>query len=193
MYGQTESEMVMVGEINEIRKNPKSYIPKVEKYIRSAESMLSMYDNKNVTINTKSVSGGSTKTNDMKNGKTINGKDVFIQRIEAAKELILILDTLQSMDTLVFDSTMYPITITHGKYVEKTGKIGHYGPNGTKPLDRFGYDVGENLTNGGNRGLISLMVDAGVYTRGHRKNILNRNYKEISIYISDFVVVQNFK
>lgn len=180
-------------EINQIRKDPKSYIPKVESYIKSTEMMIKMFDNKNLKIKATSTSGNSTKTNGMKNGKTINGKDIFVKRIEAAKELISILDTLSSMDTLVFDSTMYKKTTLHGKYLERTKIIGHYGPNGTTPSDRFGYEVGENVSSGGNA-LINLMVDSGVNTRGHRMAILNcGTCRHISIYISDFVVVQNFR
>lgn len=197
--GQTSDEMSMVSEINGIRTNPKSYIPKVETYIKGQEVWLEKFDSPNHKVMVTSTSGTLTKTNSVKNTNTVFGKDVFIRNIKVAKELISILDTLTPMDTLIFDSTMYLITKSHGNYLSSVNQNGHYGPKGQSVNDRFkhlGYLVSENC--GGT--LISLMVDSGIPGYGHRYTIINPKLSHISIYKvlnhptwGSKYVVQNFR
>jgi uncharacterized protein YkwD len=188
--------MLMIYEINKIRSNPKSYIPKVEKYLDAQKWLLSRYDDPKSTIKTVSYTGNKDVNNKNINIKKTTGKDVHIRNIKVAEELISILDTLTPMDTLVFDSLMYKITVSHGEYLKSVNQTGHYGPNGQTPFERLGPKGSENCGSS----LIGLMVDAGVPGYGHRYNILNVKWKYISVYYikghpswGDEYMVQNFR
>lgn len=72
----------------------------------------------------------------------------------------------------------------------KNGGIGHFGKDGSKPVDRIerygNWDVSaaENIAYGiddARRVVISLLIDDGVPDRGHRANILNPSFSVIGI------------
>ena len=192
---QTNEEISMVIEINKIRKNPKSYIPQVKKYIKEQEWWMEN------TSNAVSYSGNMDKNNQITSKNTLKGKDVFIRNIASAEDLISVLDTLKPMDTLIFDQKMYKITLSHGQYLKKTNKTGHYGPNGQTLKDRFkNFNSSKKFSENCGTGLINLMVDAGVDGYGHRYNILDRGWNYVSIYyIKDHptwgndYMIQNFR
>lgn len=182
---QTKEEVYMMYEINKIRKNPKSYIHVVENYIKKNELMIEVLTkNKNLKVNIVSHSDDYGR---------LTGVDVINLKIKAAKDLINDLKTVEPMDTLTFDKKMYKTTVKHGKYLESIESLTHFGPNNQKISDRikFSNTCGENLATE-NDALINLMVDYGAEDYGHRYNILNKEFKQISIYIST-IVVQNFK
>jgi uncharacterized protein YkwD len=197
IFCQTNKELLILYEINKIRSNPKSYISKAEEYINTQNFILKKYEDSKFTINTTSYSGNSNSNNDMVNVKKTTGKDVHIQNIKAAEDLINVLDTITPMDTLMFDSLMYKITKSHGEYLKSVDKTGHYGPKGQTVFDRFNsYEVSENC----GTSLIGLMVDSGIPGFGHRYNILNPKWNYISIYYiidhpswGDSYMIQNFK
>jgi uncharacterized protein YkwD len=71
-----------------------------------------------------------------------------------------------------------------------TGAIGHTGSDGSTPADRIGrygtWDVtaGENIDYGNGdarRIVISLLVDDGVPSRGHRSNLLDHRFKLVGV------------
>lgn len=70
----------------------------------------------------------------------------------------------------------------------KNGKVGH-GPRNasSKRLLQYGQwqiSMGENISYGpqsGHRSLIALLIDDGVRSRGHRKNIFNKEYNRIGV------------
>jgi uncharacterized protein YkwD len=194
-FGQTSEEMTMITEINKIRKDPKSYIPVVEGYIETQNKAIEFMSRPNVKVTVKSTEVKSDKNNNLvPTGKTTLGKSVYHKRIAVAKELITLLETMEPLDTLVFDSTMYGVTKTHGLYLTSINRIGHYDKDGNKPYVRF-KDIGnvsENVASSGGSALLMLMVDYGVPNRGHRNNILNPNINYISVFINDHCVVQNF-
>jgi hypothetical protein len=196
VFSQSVEEMKMIIEINKIRKDPKSYIPVVEDYIKKQEIILKLMSNPNVKINTSSYSGNMDSNNDMINVKKISGKDVHIENIKEAKDLISVLDTLTPMDTLVFDPFMYKITVSHGEYLKSVNKSGHFGPNGQTVFERLGRN---NVSENCGIGLINLMVDSGIPGHGHRYNILNPKSKYVAIHYiinhptwGDSFMIQNF-
>lgn len=192
---QTDEEMSMIHEINEIRKDPKSFIPLVEDYIKVQEKNIEFMNKPNVKVTAKSTEVKLDKDNNLvPTGKTTSGVSVFHKRITVAKELIKELESMTPLDTLVFDSTMYSITKNHGEYLTSINKIGHYDKNGDGCSVRF-KDVGnvsENVANNGGNVLLAFMIDYGVSNKGHRKNILDPRAKYISVFINEYCVVQNF-
>ena len=192
---QTDTEQVMVNKINELRSNPKSFIGNVEGYIKTQEMLLEMLNSGKMKI--KSTSGSLNSSNGMSNSKTTNGKSIILERINSAKELIKVLDTLSPLDTLTFNSDMYEVTEAHVKYLKDNNMVGHYGANGELARDRFKplkLNVFENVSNFNNvdGALLNLLVDAGISNKGHRKALLNNKVKFISVVVSDKICVQNF-
>jgi uncharacterized protein YkwD len=190
-------------EINEIRRNPKSYIPKVEEYIKELEEQKAFMENlrkKGKSTNKTTVT--TLELDDRHNNhkvtstKTItNSSYIYDNRIRVAKELIRELKTTKPMDTLVFDTIIYPITTDQANYLKEINKLGHGGRNGKTLFDRTKpYVCSENAahTNSGYEPLMALMVDYSSPSRGHRKNILNSDATSVAISINDFCLVQNF-
>lgn len=195
VFTQTSEELEIINQINQIRTNPKSYIPKVESYIKSQEFFLNNLDKVKVT----SVSGNSNKSNDMTNKKVLTGREVFIRNIRAAKDLINVLDTITPMKPLEFDSIMYVVTVSHGQYLKSVNQTGHYGPNGQTVYERLSH-VSKTVSENCGTSLISLMVDAGIPGYGHRYNILNPKWSHISVYFiqnhpryDNRFMIQNFR
>jgi hypothetical protein len=192
-FSQTVEETALFNEVNNFRKDPKSYIPLVENYIRLQGLCVEKVKNGSMVI--KSGNGNQDKNNDMYNVKSLNGLARIKENIKAAEELLVILDTLV-LDTVTFSLEMYEITKIHNTYLDSVKKIGHFGINGTSPSDRFsgtGYRVGEDLITLGNVGepdykasIMMLLIDAGIKTRGHRLMLINPNYTHGSAGISSF-------
>ncbi|WP_320052096.1 CAP domain-containing protein [uncultured Acetobacteroides sp.] len=80
----------------------------------------------------------------------------------------------------------------HVKDQGKTGSVGHTGTDGSSPWDRMGRygqwltTCGENIDYGNRDAqaiVVSLLVDDGVPSRGHRRSILNRTLKVVGVAI----------
>jgi uncharacterized protein YkwD len=187
LFSQTNEELLMVKEINELRTNPKSYMGYVEKYIKSNVRKIEKIKDGTATI--KSSDGKS-------------GLEVINRNIKAAQELLSILDTLTPLDTLVFNIDMYLITKSHAQYLDSTNKFSHYSENGDRAYQRFKNlkvdGVTENLSGVSSyrktfKPLITnLLIDSGIENRGHRNNLLNPKSRFVSVGIVDGVCVQNF-
>lgn len=203
MLSQTGMDSLIFSEINNVRTNPKSYIPLIESYILTQEKMKSLI--RKGKFKTTSTSGTMTSDNKMKNPKTISGISCVNRNIIAAKELILELKKIKKLNPLTFNLSMDSITDEHGKYLDSTNARGHYGPNKETLSNRFNgttlKKISENVCSVGSFVyktknvkpiIINLLVDAGIDNRGHRKNILDRKVKFISVYISKKTCVQNF-
>lgn len=200
---QTGMDSIMVNEINKVRTNPKSYIPLIEDYIKMKGDMLVKIKSKKMKIT--STSGKMTKTNGIKNAKRISGTAVIIRDIKAARELISILKKMKPVNELIFCQSIDSVTNSHGKYLDSVNVRGHFGPNGETLSERFsGFKLNgitENVSSVGSFVyakkdvkpiIISLLVDGGIKTRGHRKNLLDPKSKFIGIYMSKKSCVQNF-
>ncbi len=172
----SDREVQMVSEINALRANPKSYIPKVEAFIKMCE-----------------------KKNQMKvEGKLKTTTDFNID-IAAAKELIQVLNNTTSLPQLVINKDMYLVTKSHGEYLKSKNSTSHNSANGDLAPARMSNinvnGVTENIVT--DNGTISptilvLLVDARIDGRGHRNNLLNPNSKFVSVYTNGNTWVQNF-
>jgi hypothetical protein len=193
-FGQTSEEVTIFNEVNNFRSNPKSYIPLVENYIRLQGLCVGKIKNGSMTI--KSGNGKLDRNNRMYDVKSLNGLDRIEANIEAANELLVILDTL-TLDTVVFDMGMYVVTKVHNTHVDSIKRLGHFGVNGEASYSRFnstGYHVGENLCTLSNIGdtmdfkptILMMLVDAGIKTRGHRMLLINPNYTHGSVGVSSY-------
>lgn len=185
---QTAIEKDMIIEINKLRSNPKSYIPYINKYIESHEFLINLHKKGKLEVRDK------------------NTVEVLKNNISAAREAIRVLNNTKSLDTLTFNKEMYEITKSHAEYLKSVKKISHIGPNNETVVNRFKDTkilVSENIASGLKESfsvnenyvinvIVDLLVDCNVPSRGHRKILLNRKSKFISISINDIVCVQNF-
>ena len=152
----SSEEMTMVNEINLVRSNPAGYIPYIEQYVDYLK----------------------------KNGNMGNS-------IATSKELIEELKRMPSLSVLQTLPCLYTAAKKHGDDQRKKGDTDHQGSDGSWPWDRVLReckdlkDGNENLVGGPSdirRAVILLLVDDGIEGRGHRKTMLQADWKYIACH-----------
>lgn len=111
---------------------------------------------------------------------------------KVADELIDILKKMDPLDSLQFSQELYEDAVAHGNWMKKKNAFEH-----------SKLEYAENLVGGDEKpryAIVSLLIDDGVPSRGHRKNLLNPAYKFIACHEvlgevkgQKFVFVQLFK
>ncbi|MDA3927489.1 MAG: CAP domain-containing protein [Prolixibacteraceae bacterium] len=168
----SEEEKDVILELNKVRYNPAMYAQLNMKWMEV------FYSDKLLKIPGKIVY------------ETNEGKAVFLECIEALKkaEPTSILEPSRGMTKacklLVYDQS-------------STGKTGHRGSGNSSPSDRvqkfgeFQGTVAENIHYGDCEPtfvVISLLIDDGVHSRGHRKNILSKEFNFVGVGIGNHKV-----
>jgi uncharacterized protein YkwD len=157
----TDREKEMVTEINLVRSNPKAYADIIDQYI---------YELKTDRYSDASYIGEEIKT---------------------AKELIKELKTTEPMPVLQPHKGLYKAAKKHGEEGKQKGELNHEGSDGLWPWDRgekYASDLTESTENlvGGpqkvRRSVIILLVDTGIESRGHRKALLNPDWRYVTCY-----------
>ena len=152
----TPEEQDMVKEINLVRSNPAGYIPYIQEYIEYLQ----------------------------KNGSMGNA-------IPTANELIAELKRTLPLSVLHPLQCVYTAAKKHGEEQKRRGDTDHQGSDGSWPWDRVKrecpdlQDGNENLVGGPasvRRAVILLLVDDGIETRGHRKTMLNPDWRYVACY-----------
>ena len=154
--GLSETESNVIFEINKARANPKKY---AELYI---QPLLESF-----------------------NGTLFKG---YLQTKEGAtvvEECIKVMSSHASLPPLNPDEKLVKMARTHTDKQGKTKEAGHDTPGGKSFKKRFrkyikkGFVVGENISYGEKEArhiVAQLLIDDGVKSRGHRKNILDPDY-----------------
>ena len=152
----TKDEMSMVNEINLIRTNPAGYIMHIEKYITDLQK-----------------EGGNESA------------------IAAARELISELFRPPNLSTLQPMECIYTAAKKNGADQIRRGMVNHQGSDGSMPWDRILRecpslkDGNENLVGGPadiRTAVITLLVDDGIPSRGHRRTLLQANWRYIACH-----------
>jgi uncharacterized protein YkwD len=113
----------------------------------------------------------------------IRALDECIKELQAAKKPLVPLYPQKGLTLAARD---------HAKDLAKTGEIGHTGSDGSTietRLNRYGkwgLSAGENIDYGNGeakRIVASLLIDDGVPSRGHRKNLLNGSFKFVGVAV----------
>lgn len=156
---QTEKDIVY--EMNEVRTRPKKYAQNVVK------PLLKFYQGKRLQM------PGQTTL-------------LTQEGVHPAKELYAFLMKATPVGTLSPSSPLSSAAQYHAEEQSKTGRTGHGSADGTdsfQRIERFGAflgSVGENISYGSETAVqivLQLLIDDGVASRGHRKNIMNASYK----------------
>ena len=173
-FAQTPDEAEMFNLINEVRTNPKSFVPVVEAYIADLNTVK--------IINVNGVKMTVTKKVD----QTL---------VKEAKELIKFLNTAKPVSSLSLSKATYDIAKKQVVFMDSTKQVTHNGPNGVTFAERTkGFLIGENCTAGNNakQAMLLLLLDYRAIVKGHRNNILNPQYTKVSVAKSGNYWVQDF-
>lgn len=109
-----------------------------------------------------------------------------------AQSLVNDLKNIKKMSALQFSPALNKVARMHAKDMGKTGLVGHSSSDGTPFSDRVrkkakaGGMIAENCDYGNYTALdsvIGLLIDDGIESLGHRKNILEPKYQWIGIAI----------
>ncbi len=164
MYYLTELEKQVVREVNSVRRNPKAYA----RYVLDLK---------------QHFDGDLLK---------VPG-EIALMTNEGAKAFDECYDALMNtdpLDTLKPSRGMSLAARDHVDDQSTTTATGHTGSDGSTPFDRierYGSwlsTAGENIDYGNDdarRIVLSLLVDDGVPSRGHRQNILNPQFRVIGV------------
>ncbi|MBN4072976.1 hypothetical protein JYT74_02935 [Crocinitomix catalasitica] len=169
----TEQEKRMVFEINFVRKHPRIYSKIISKYLSE-----------------KSNSKGGLNYDTYK----------------AGLELIDELDTMESLNVLIPKKCIYDAAKIHGLDCKGRGFFSHTGSDKSDPWDRItkqcsDFKTGnENASAGSGNSrdrVISLLLDDGISSRGHRYNIINKKWVYVGCFRYEdpkygYYWVQNF-
>ena len=154
---------------NKLRTDPTSFVPYLE-------SMLDNFDGKIY--------------------KTPGKIDLLTKEGAAVvKETIKFLKKVKPIQALSYSKALTKAAQDHAKDHESNGISGHTGTDGSSVSERIDRycewmgTVGENCAytepkNGGQDFVIQLLVDDGVKSRGHRKNIFNDQFNYVGIAVA---------
>ncbi len=104
------------------------------------------------------------------------------------KTLLTDLNNAKSLNPLTFNAKLYPIAKKQARNMGWSGKVGHSSSRGktfeerTVDFSRCGEDCSYGYRNDLDI-VFQLMLDEGVPSLGHRKNILDPSYKTIAVSI----------
>ena len=153
-------EKDVVLEMNMARTNPKKY---AELYI---EPRTKKFNGKNY--------GGNLQTN---------------EGVAVVNECIKFMNSQKSLSTLTPSKGLTRAAKDHANSQSLTDKTGHDGTDGSDPftrMKRYGSykTAGENISYGSKSAreiVVTLLIDDGVKSRGHRKNIMNKDFKTTGV------------
>ncbi|GMO34225.1 MAG: hypothetical protein Ta2B_14720 [Termitinemataceae bacterium] len=163
----TGVEKDVILEMNKVRSDPKKY---AELYIQTT---LKYYSGKNY-----SVPGQITI--------------VTQEGASAVNSCISALSNTKGVGLLSSEKGIWLAAKDHAIDQSKTGKTGHDGSDGSNPFKRIerygsGYKTaGENCAYGPNTGrdiVVQFLIDDGVPSRGHRKNIMNGAFTQTGVSV----------
>lgn len=129
-----------------------------------------------------------------------------VEGIAALEEAIAYLENVEPVSSLIPNEQLSLSARDHVNDSGSKGLTGHYGSDGSSPvtrIQRYKKDAklaGENIDYGWvdpREVVISLFVDDGIYNRGHRKNLFQKDFIYIGVacgFHRDYplVCVQNF-
>ena len=157
-------EKAIVHEVNAARTNPKGYASLLEEWKRYYEGKLLQIPGERII-------------------KTEEG-------VKAVDEAINFIRSLSPVPRLSPSKGMSLGAKDHVKDQGASGSVQHKGSDESQPWDRVNRygtwerGIGENIAYGGDKArniVIYLIVDDGVPSRGHRKNIFNPDFRVIGV------------
>jgi uncharacterized protein YkwD len=118
----------------------------------------------------------------------------------AVRELVGFLQAAKPLPPLTPSAGLSHAARDHAADQGRTGATGHTGADGSslsRRVERYGRwtrTIGENIDYGWNRArliVLSLLVDDGVASRGHRANIMNKDFRRVGLACGPHPVYRN--
>ena len=161
----SNEEKQVIFEINKLRSNPVEYAK------ACLEPLLTMYKGKKLYF---------------------PGDDPILTKegIIALKDAIFYLQKCKPVTLLVPDLRLFKAARDHMADQARTGKTGHEGSSGSNAQSRIrkygDWDkaMGENIFYGESDAravVLHLVIDDGTFSRGHRKNLLDKDYRLVGV------------
>ena len=159
-----EVEKNVILEMNMARSNPKKY---AELYIEPRTKRFS--------------------------GNIYNGKLMTQEGAAVVKECVSFMNAQRALPVLKPSKGLTQAAKDHSSTQSLTNEVGHGGTDGSDPFERmqrYGsfMTAGENIDYGCSSAreiVVSLLIDDGVKSRGHRKNIMNKNFTTAGVGYAD--------
>ena len=157
--GEIEKDVVL--EMNMARSNPKKY---AELYI---EPRIKKF-----------------------NGKTYGGNLLTFEGADVVKECVKFMNGHKSLPVLAPSKGLTRAAKDHADTQSLSGQTGHTGTDGSDPftrMERYGSytgSAGENISYGSKTAreiVVTLLIDDGVKSRGHRKNIMSTEFTHTGV------------
>lgn len=114
--------------------------------------------------------------------------------VKAVDECYNILKNTEPLEELTLSAGLSKAAKDLVKMQSVTEQTGHNGTDGSSPFDRiskygtWSITSAENIDYGNNKAekiVMSLLIDDGVASRGHRLNILNKDFKFVGVSAGD--------
>ncbi len=123
------------------------------------------------------------------NGKIYGGNLQTNEGVAVVNECIKFMNSQKSLSTLTPSKGLTRAAKDHANSQSLTDKTGHDGTDGSNPftrMKRYGSykTAGENISYGSKSAreiVVTLLIDDGVKSRGHRKNIMNKDFKTTGV------------
>ena len=157
--------------LNKIRKKPKAYAQQIQKLY------ISQMDAKNKKLHKK-------------------WKRTFTEGLPAMQEALKYLNNAKPVPPLKLDMGMSYAAFKHSVYMLTKKKLDHTGKNGSSMsnrLEEYGdwqTTIGENIfktksmTRKADVMVLEFVIDDGVKNRGHRENIMKKDFKTVGVGIA---------
>ncbi len=184
----SNDEKAMLWEINLVRTEPSSYIPFIEEELARVfqdSVRLSGIVSESVRRKVSTIDGVEITETDT------TYRNYYQDRVQAIQELLIELGGSVSLPGLRPFRPLYSVAMNHGSSQAANNYIDHVGTDGSWPQDRILResplltDGNENIARGigsPREMVIQLLIDSGVDHRGHRKNILNPDWKYVTCH-----------
>lgn len=114
--------------------------------------------------------------------------------VKAVDEAISFLRASKPLPPYILSKGLSAAAKDHVKDLGKTGNTGHKGTDGSTTETRcnrygaFSNGIGENIvyqSDSAREIVMGWLVDDGVASRGHRKNLLSANYRSLGVAVGD--------
>ena len=127
------------------------------------------------------------------NGKIYGGNLMTNEGAAVVKECVNFMNTQKALPAFQPSKGLTQAAKDHSSTQSLTNEIGHAGTDGSSPferMERYGsyMTAGENIDYGCSSAreiVCSLLIDDGVSSRGHRKNIMNKAFTTVGVGYAD--------
>lgn len=181
-------ELAMLEAINQMRMDP-------SRYRLHVEAAFDMMLKDSVALKNEISETVTTTWTMYESGMVVERdtvrRDRFSQLKNAYLDLLVDLANAPGLQPLIPSSELYGIATEHARTSASDGYLEHQGKDGSLPSDRISIAMpwtqegNENIAAGpgdANAILLQLMVDSGVDSRGHRKNLMNPEWRYVACH-----------